>query len=212
MIALVLAGGELSPDSRLRRLAREAGLIVAADSGLAHAPGLGVTPDLIIGDFDSVSAADLERFPDVPRMRHPADKGQLDLELAAEAALWQGATRLRLMGLIGRRCDQSLAGLLIAARLHRDEVPTTAHTSVADIHFLSGEETLVLDAPPGTVFSLLSLSNEARVSVSGARYPLSSFTLPFGVGQGVSNVTEPGVEIRLTTGLLSTIVERKKGG
>ena len=208
MIAALLGGSELAPTPRLRRLAQGAQLVVAADSGLKHARTLEIEPDLIVGDFDSVDAADLARFPSVPRVRVSPHKDQLDLELAIDAAIERGATRLRLLGVFGGRLDQSLAALLIAARLHRDGVPTTIHTADSDVHFLTDQQTLELSPPRGTLFSLLSLSEEVEVSTSGARYPLERTRLPFGVGHGVSNVALGSLVVRLEGGLLAVVVER----
>ena len=59
MIALVLAGGDLTPNARLRHLAKEASLVIAADSGLTHASALGVSPDLIVGDLNDDSIVDV---------------------------------------------------------------------------------------------------------------------------------------------------------
>lgn len=61
-------------------------LVIAADGGLAHARVLGVNPQLLVGDLDSVEAADLRRHESVPVESHPTDKDQLDLELALAAA------------------------------------------------------------------------------------------------------------------------------
>ena len=202
MIGLVLGGADFPPNTKLRRLAKEASLVIAADSGLAHASGLGVSPDLIVGDFDSVKAQDLERYPDTPRCQHPTGKDELDLELAAKAAIKLGASRLRLMGVVGSRLDQSLGGLLIAAKLHKERVPTTVHTIDTDVHFLSKNEALRPIRPAGTQFSVLSLSHKSTISIQGADYTLKDHPLQFGVGQCISNGTTDHLQIHVEAGLV----------
>ncbi|UCH26380.1 MAG: thiamine diphosphokinase, partial [Trueperaceae bacterium] len=128
MKAVVLAGGFLKVDPRLKRFCREASLVIAADSGLRHAAPLDITPDLITGDFDSVADDDLATFAHVAKEPHPADKDQLDLELALEAALARGALSVRVLGALGGRFDQTLATLLIAARLRREGTDISLHT------------------------------------------------------------------------------------
>ena len=207
MIALVLAGGDLTPNARLRHLAKEASLVIAADSGLTHASALGVSPDLIVGDFDSVTPQDLQRYPNTPHSRHPTQKNDLALELAAKEALNLGASHLRLMGVIGSRLDQSLGGLLIAAKLHKERVPTTVHTINTDVHFISQNESLRPTRPAGTLFSVLSLSPKSTISIRGANYPLDNHSLAFGVGQGISNLSTSGLEVHVKEGLVALLLQ-----
>jgi len=169
--------------------------------------GLGVSPDLIVGDFDSVAPADLQRYPKTPCARHPTQKDQLDLELAAEEAINRGASHLRLMGVIGSRLDQSLGGLLIAARLHGDRIPTTVHTIDTDVHFIGNDEVLRPTRPAGTRFSLLSLSGKSTVSIRGAYYPMENHLLPFGVGQGISNMSTDSLEVHVKKGLVVLLLQ-----
>ncbi len=195
MKALILAGSSVTVTDALRELCRGAAFVVAADSGVRHAAPLGVAPDLIVGDFDSATAADLARYPDVPRERHPVRKDQLDLELALAEAAARGATDLLIVGALGGRLDQTLAALLIAARYRSDNqtyknpVPkVTLHSGHTAAYPLGSGDVRVLELPPGQVFSVLSLAPVSVVSLEGASYPLTRAELPFGVGLGVSNV------------------------
>lgn len=198
--ALILAGGELRATAALRARAADASLVVAADGGLRHAEALGVTPELIVGDFDSVRDATLARWPDLPRETHDADKDDLDLELAVAAARRRGARNLLLAGALGGRFDQSLAALLIALRLRGEGVRATLHSGEQEVRPLTAGDLERVDAAPGTRFSLLALpgvsgaaeiangaANGARVSVRGASYELERGELAWGIGLGLSN-------------------------
>jgi thiamine pyrophosphokinase len=210
MNALVLAGGELAPTALVRRFS-QAAIIIAADSGLHHAQLLGLQPDLIVGDFDSVDKTVLKAFAEVPRETFPADKDWLDLELAIQAAIKRGAKSLRLMGVLGKRLDQTLAALLIAARLKQEGFEVSLHGAKQDIFLLSGLEDLQLDLPLQQLFSLLSLSPVSRLSLENAHYPLHNFELGFGLGLGVSNrVIASPLKLSLSSGLLALIIERSE--
>lgn len=192
MKALILAGSDIRVTDALRELCRDAPLVVAADSGVRHAAPLGVSPDLIVGDFDSASFADLVAYPEVPRKHHPVRKDQLDLELALTEATTGGANELLVVGALGGRLDQTLAALLIATR-YRETHKVTLHSGHTAAYPLksddaAADDVLVLELPPGQVFSVLSLTPMATVSLEGANYPLVRAELPFGVGLGVSNV------------------------
>jgi len=207
MIALVLAGGPLRPSERLRKRAGEAALVVAADGGLRHASTLSVRPDLLVGDLDSVSVEARGRWPELPVERHPADKDALDLELAIEAARARGADEIRVMGAFGGRFDQTLATAAIAARYAEQGVRIALLDGIHDAYPLAAGDRFEGPLPDGTTFSLLSVSDEARVDVAGAAYELHDARLPRGVGLGLSNRAEGGPAVRVRDGTVLVIVE-----
>lgn len=212
MKAVILAGGTLEVTPRLARLASGADLVVAADGGLRHAAPLGLEPHAVVGDFDSVSRADLARYPRAQRVRYPTRKDELDLELAASWAVGCGAAQLLLLGAFGSRLDQTLAALLFGARLRRAGLGVTLHTGIQEAHPLVAGDALAPDLPPGTRFSLLSLEGTAVVTVGGAEYPLDRAELPFGVGLGISNWSTGGTRVRVERGLVVLIVEWREDG
>ena len=206
-VAAVLAGGPLHADARLRRALRRAELVVAADAGMALAETLGVGVDLWVGDFDSTTPALQRRHPAVPRFEHPKDKDELDLELAIAVATERGATELILGGVFDGRLDQTLAALLIAARLREDGVRVHLYGGAHEAWRMVAGDEAALGLPEGTLFSLLSLRGEARVDLRGARFPLQDAALPFGVGLGLSNRAEAGTTVRVRSGTVAVIVE-----
>lgn len=207
MIALVLAGAALRTDARLRRLAREADFVVAADGGLRHAPALGVTPDLLVGDEDSVTRDALDAWPHLPRESFAADKDDLDLELAIAAARRHGAREVRVLGALGDRFDQTLAAALLAARHADDGLPVSLYDAPHHVHPVPAGGTWRPQLPDGTVFSLLAVRGAATVDLRGARFPLEAAHLPFGVGLGVSNRAAGGPELHVRDGTVLTVVE-----
>ena len=208
MRAVILAGGGLTVTPYIRRIS-QATIIIAADSGLRHARTLGLTPTLTVGDFDSASAEDLATFKDVPVRQFSTDKDYLDLEIAIQEALNEGATELRLLGALGSRLDQSLAALFIAARLKSAGITLSLHGGTQDVFLLSHEDRLELPLAKHQLFSLLSITDSSVLTLANARYPLTDFTLDFGVGLGVSNrVAASPLRLTLASGLVALIVER----
>ena len=207
MRALVLAGGDIQPTDDLKETAARADFVVAADSGLRHAGPLGVTPALVVGDFDSVSKKVLSGYPDVPRRAHPAEKNMLDLELALHHVLDAGADEVVITGGLGGRLDQTLAAVLIAAKLTREGARVWLHSGDVRAFFLAGEDGLELSLPVGQRFSVLSLSETSVVTLKNAKYPLTRSSLPFGLGRGVSNETSgTPLEVGLEAGLVVVTV------
>src|SRR5690606_26295611 len=96
----ILLGGAVTRTPELE--AEIAGArVIAADSGMRHAAALGVTPELWLGDFDSVTEDLLETYRDIPRQVFPREKDKTDGEIAIHAAIERGATSLVLVGAFG---------------------------------------------------------------------------------------------------------------
>src|SRR5262245_7771279 len=91
--------------------------VIAADSGLGGAHGLGVRVDLLVGDLDSVDAAAVEaaEADGTTVQRHPPEKDATDLELAIDAAVARGARRVTVVDGGGERLDHLLGNLLLLA-------------------------------------------------------------------------------------------------
>jgi thiamine pyrophosphokinase len=208
LLAVIFANGELNPPSDLPRRLAASGLILAADGGAQHCRALGVRPHAVIGDLDSLGAAQRAELEaeGAQIISHPADKDQTDLELALLYAAQAGANGIQVLAGLGRRWDHSIANLLLAAQ---------GQFSSLHILFLDGEQRLFvirnaanLEAKLGERVSLLPLGGDAQgVSTRGLKYPLNAETLAFGSSRGVSNVVVDGdADVKLTTGRLLCVI------
>ncbi|MDX6472455.1 MAG: thiamine pyrophosphokinae, partial [Gaiellaceae bacterium] len=74
--------------------------IVVADGGAEHALRLGLSIDVAVGDFDSLSASDMEAVDRAHTrvVRHERTKDATDLELALDLALEQDPRRILVFG------------------------------------------------------------------------------------------------------------------
>ena len=112
--ALIIAGGNpVKQDVALRLDVPD--WVIAADSGLDQAFRLGISPDLVIGDMDSVTAEALARAEatGVTIERHPVDKDASDLELAIDAAATAGYQQATIIGGTGGRIAHTFANALL---------------------------------------------------------------------------------------------------
>lgn len=208
--ALVLAGGEPPLPELVPPLLEGVGMVIAADGGLRHAAALGLAPDLVVGDLDSVGPELLRAYAPVPVERHPRAKDQLDLELALSSARRLGAASARVLGAFGGRLDQSLANLLVAARLAADEppFPVSLHGGPHEARVCVPGLPCEAGWPAGTTVSLLALAGDAVATATGLAYPVDGLLLPFGAGLGVSNAATGGrVVVRCDSGVLAVVAE-----
>jgi thiamine pyrophosphokinase len=211
--AVLFANGELRNPAVVAEMLRPADYLVCVDGGLRHMHSLGLRPNLLIGDLDSVSPGEvleLER-EDVRIQRYPVDKDETDLELAILAALKEGYRTMRLVAALGGRLDQTLGNLFLL---------TLPELSGCDIRMEDGiEEAFIIRSremvlgQPGDIVSLLPLAGSVTgVVTQGLRYPLHAETLWFDRTRGVSNVLlENQASIEVASGVLLVIHTRGAG-
>ena len=196
---VILLGGDLVRTPRLDA-ALSGARVIAADSGIRHATALGVTPELWIGDFDSIGEIDVEPHADVPREVYPEEKDSTDGELAAEAALARGATALVLAGAFGGpRADHAFLHMTAAIRLAEAGMPVLLTSGLEEgMPLMPGRSEF--DYTDGTLFSILAFSPLSGLSVSGAKWPLENVEIAFGSSLTMSNEVRGKLRITLREG------------
>ena len=208
--AIVLANGRLSDPAALRARLSSRGnaLVIAADGGSQHAETLGLKPDIVIGDFDSLAPAlraELEaegtRFEQAP-----THKDETDLELALLYAAQRGVEQVAILGALGGRLDMTLANVLLLAHpgLQSLQIELWAGWQTACLISPPGAE---ISGHPGDTLSLIPLGGDAEgIITHNLEYPLNGETLFFGPARGVSNVlTASTARVELRAGLLLAI-------
>ena len=206
--ALIIAGGEPVGSELLTRLDVPV-WVVAADSGLDQAYELGIEPDLVVGDMDSVTAAALERASaaGVVIERHPIDKDATDLELAIAAAARAGFSRATIIGGTGGRMAHTLANAMIL--LGDRPVALEWLTGQAVIVPLRAGDHRVFQKSDGAVLSVIAVGGTAFCTATGLRWPLDGIALQAGSTRGVSNeIVAEEAQVAVAGGHVLTIQER----
>lgn len=188
-------------------------LVVAADGGAAKAPLAGLRPDVVVGDADSLDAAELAavRAAGIPVELVPAAKDESDLELAAIAALARGATRITVLGALGGpRFDHALANAWLLAHpalAGRAVVLLDATTRIQLLDATAGPAAAELAGRAGDLVSLLPFGADAEgVSTAGLAYALHDEPLQVGPARGLSNVRSgPTARVALRAGRLLVV-------
>jgi thiamine pyrophosphokinase len=195
--AIVVADGDVLESGRLAEAIGEdadsARLVVAADGGAVKALALGLTPDVVVGDGDSLPPerlADL-RSAGVEVIVYAPEKDESDTELALREALARGGDPVVITGAFGgERLEHSIANLLLLT------LPSVAERDVSLVHGPSvvrvigvrGMDELTITGEAGDYVSLLPLTEVVDgVTTTGLRYPLDDATLEQGSTRGLSN-------------------------
>ncbi len=161
-------------------------LIIAADAGLVTARALGLSPAVVIGDYDSLGhAPDVD--PEVEVITAPAEKDLTDTQLAVELAVERGATDIVILGGLGGRLDHTLSNLAILEDLLDRRIHATIEDGHNRVRILRNDST-ILPHSNYTYISLLSLDPICKgVEIDGVKYPLKKGKLTRSHQYAVSN-------------------------
>jgi thiamine pyrophosphokinase len=219
MRAIVFANGEFPDPQSARKLLRPGDLIVAADGGTRHALAAGVTPDIVIGDLDSLSPETRARLEAAGTriVRFSPRKDETDLELALLHTAQEGATEIVILAALGGRLDQTVANVLLLALPELKGLAVRIVEGAQEAFLIHNRA--IIAGQPGDTVSLIPLGGDAvGVTAEGLEWPLCEDTLRFGPARGVSNVlTTERASVRVLRGSLLCIVthassKRTSGG
>lgn len=158
--------------------------LIAVDGGADFLKELGITPDLFVGDMDSVSEETVKwlKKQNVPMKIYPEDKDETDLELAL---LEVKNFPAKVFGWNGERVDMMLALFYLMSRFKE----VYAISSKLEIGYVEKEK--ILEATPGEIWSILPLGEDAKgVSLEGFKYEIFKKDMKIDKPYGISNVAK----------------------
>ncbi len=212
MHVIIFANGKMKTfgkTEKFRYLLDNCELIIAADGGANHCHNLGITPDIIIGDFDSIQPDVFNQYQtrDIEIVRYPRRKDASDLELSLEEAVKRGGDTISLMGALGGRWDMSLANILLASGKKFRNKKVSLYDNNCSMSILEPNVHHQISGTPGDRISLLPLhGNVYGVTLKSFEYPLDNHTIESGSSLGVSNVlTSTQADVIHTNGILLCI-------
>lgn len=208
MHIVIFAGGTLRPGQAIKQAIDNAERIIAADSGAATALRIGCTPDLVVGDFDSLAPDITQKLQsEGTRFKRAAvEKNETDTELAIQCALEEGATSVTLLGgLGGARFDHALANIMLLSGY--PDLPIKLVDGPSTCWLLTGPGQTSISGQSGDLVSLLPLTAEVTgIETRDLYYPLYSETLYAGKPRGVSNqLTSSKAGVTIQSGKLLII-------
>ena len=175
MKAFIYTGGDILPENITEHPSEE-DLVIAADCGLQNALKLGVTPSVVLGDFDSLPKG-IQPPPHAEILTVPAEKNETDTQLAVSLALSRGAREIVIVGGMGGRLDHTMSNLAILEDLDRRMVHGLMTDGYNRARFLRNNSTLI----PRSGYRYLALIAAdpvvKGVSIEGVKYPLKKAKL-----------------------------------
>lgn len=189
MKALIILNGELKSKEFLKKLSCDTDLIICADGGYDKAKKSGITPDVLVGDMDSVQNSEFSGETHV----FPCEKDETDCEIAIRYAIEKGADEIILTCALGGRYDHCLSNLSMLLKF------PFAVVSEPDCRVFCCK-TQEIKGCRGKTFSLIPFYDTVA-SISGVKYPVDHAIFGVGTSLGVSNeITDEVAKIILHEG------------
>lgn len=214
--AVILTGGRLDLAFAGAFLeTHRADCLVAVDAGLEKADAMGLTPDAVVGDFDTARPEVVEAYRKRPHILweiHRPEKDETDTMLAVETAVRLGCTRLWLLGATGGRLDHELSNLHLLKYCLDRGVEAYLCDSQNQVCLISGEKTFERGALYGTYISFLPMTEQVKgITLRGFRYPLKNKNIAIGADVGLCVSNEMAADtavVSLESGILIAIESR----
>lgn len=185
----------------------EADWHIGVDRGALWLLRRGITPDIAIGDFDSVTKKEKKYIHDRVKkyIEYPPEKDETDLELAIDEAISLKPKEVRIYGALGRRFDHSLTAINLLLKLESHNIYGEIVDNFSKIQIVRRKLTLNKDAAYPYV-SILPFGSDATVTLCGFTYNTTRKRFPLGSSLGISNkITGASAIISVHKGLVIMI-------
>jgi thiamine pyrophosphokinase len=211
---VIVSGGRLGDREFFCGRLKQTGdfLLICCDGGARHLAAAGITPNVLVGDMDSIESSRLADYvrKGVKIIQHPADKDFTDTALALDYALNLKPERIQIWGALGGRIDHALANLFLLIRAKEAGVSACLLDEYSE-SFVPAEDA-VFENAEGCLVSLLALSSRVEgVTLEGFAYPMEEGTLELSESRGVSNIiVSKRARIHVRSGHLLVVRYRQK--
>jgi len=209
--AVILCDGPAPPSDLIAYWLHGAEMFICTDAAGHPYTQLPCPPDVVIGDFDSLTGRIIEGR-DGPRYLQVSDQHTTDSEKALLYAVDQGFTEAVLLGATGWYLDHTLFNVHLLERF-ADRLDICLAGYKADTIRLGAGSHVSWELQPGTRFSVLPLAGEVKnVTVEGAEFPILAETLVPGGRATIGNRVEMSpLLISVGAGSLMVSVDRESG-
>lgn len=208
---LIITGGKLDLSFAGSFLKKEKfDKIIAVDAGLEAVMALGLKPDMIVGDFDTVKPEVLEFYRQQEYIvwdTHQPEKDETDTELALLKAQATGCTHVVVLGATGGRMDHMLGNIHLLFPCLQKGIEACILDSQNRVYLIDGERTFRRNETWGKYISFLPLTEQVNgITLTGFKYPLCEKDIEIGTSLCISNeLTEEEGSITFDDGVLIVV-------
>ena len=208
---LIVSGGSLNKEFVTKVVGQgKYDRILAADSGMNALYAAAVTPDIIIGDFDSADEKILRFFQQnkaIDFCTLNPEKDDTDTEFAIRESIRRGADSITIIGGTGTRLDHVLGNISLLGIGLEEQVSMELLDEHNRIRMIQDALTLEKETQYGKYVSLIPYGGDVQgITLRGFKYLLSDYTMGGFNSLGISNeIVDNRAEIRFRSGILLVI-------
>lgn len=214
MKTVIISGGSLNHEFATAFLKKEKpDYLLIADRGMQFCYEQGITPDYVMGDFDSSDAKIVSYYRNcegVQIIEFQPEKDDTDMEIAIKKAIELGSDKILILGAFGGRMDHCLANIHLLKMTLDAGVETHLVDEQNDICLITGKCELEKESQYGKYVSFLPFTDRVTgITLQGFKYPLEDYTMDKGTSLGVSNeIQEDICKISFENGIMVMIQSR----
>jgi thiamine pyrophosphokinase len=182
----IVANGNIS-ETALSQI-HDSDAVIGVDRAAFWLISHGIIPDVAIGDFDSVTKQEriiIEKNAKSVRV-FPKDKDATDLELAIDHAITLHPKEVMILGAIGTRFDHSFVAVQLLEKFIGSGISAVLRDEKNECVMCNAKH-ILLKNTHYKYFSVLPVTDEIVISITGCEYPLKRTTIRRGISLGVSN-------------------------
>lgn len=200
MRAVIIGNGVINDYNYIGKKIRKNDYVICADGGYRHAKALGIRPEVVIGDMDSIGECDY----DGEVINLPIRKDFTDSEVCVKYILLKDFDEILMLGFTGTRIDHSVNNIFLLKQIY----DAGKKGKIVDEHneIIFAERENVIYGEKGDIVSIIPVGqNMCGITTNGLDYPLDNENLIFGESKGISNVMTSGkctISIASGTGLI----------
>ncbi|URZ00805.1 thiamine diphosphokinase [Clostridium felsineum] len=203
MKVVVISGGKMPSEKLLYDEIEKCEYIICADSGANCLYKYKISPNILVGDFDSIDDEIFSYFKNnTSIVEVPCEKDFTDTELAFNEALKLSPDEISFLGCTGTRLDHIFGNLGLLYKCIKSGIKASIKDDNNTLFMI--DKTTKIQGEKGEIFSIQGFRDEVKaLYIENAKYPLKNYNLNFGDSRTVSNefLDEP-VTIRFENGIV----------
>ncbi len=166
---VIVGGAKIGNYPLVKGYLKDDDFYIFCDCGLNHTEGLEITPDLIVGDFDSSPLPETK----IETIVLPCEKDDTDTVFAIKEGNKRGFNDFLLIGVVGDRLDHSLVNVYALLMLQKEGLNAKIIDDFSEMEIV-GKETKYV-SPDCSYFSLVNIGGTAKkVTIKNAKYTLKN--------------------------------------